>query len=125
MTESQLQQQIRLALGREPDLVIWRNSVGVAETNGRKQRFGLCKGSADLIGIGPGGRFFALEIKTLTGRIRPEQQLFVDLVNRRGGFAAIVRSVDEAWQALTAARRQLTEGAAWTQQSDRIPNRTA
>jgi len=115
MTESQLQQEIRIALGREPDLVLWRNSVGVAQTDGRAQRFGLCKGSSDLIGIGPGGLFFALEIKTKTGRIQPQQQLFVDLVNRRGGFAAVVRSVDEAWQALTAARRQ-HGGAAWTQQ---------
>lgn len=115
MTESQLQQEIRIALGREPDLVLWRNSVGVAEVDGRKQRFGLCRGSADLIGIGPGGVFFALEVKTQRGRIAPEQQLFVDLVNRRGGFAAIVRSVDDARQALVAARRQHGR-AAWTQQ---------
>lgn len=119
--ESQLQQQIRLALGREPDLVLWRNSVGVAETDGRKQRFGLCRGSSDLIGIGPGGILFALEVKTPTGRVSPEQQMFIDLVNRRGGFAAVVRSVDEARQALTAARRQHNGRAAWTQQTETHP----
>ena len=50
-SESEIQAHIRLALGRIPGLVLWRNSTGVAERNGRVQHFGLCKGSSDLIGI--------------------------------------------------------------------------
>jgi len=103
--EAVLQNQIRLALGREPDLALWRNETGVAVHNGRRVRYGLCVGSADLIGIlAPAGRFFALEIKTATGRVSPDQVRFLNLVRNRGGFAAVVRSVDEARDALERAR---------------------
>lgn len=105
MREAELQQQIRLALGSQPDCVLWRNAIGTAVTpDGRTSRFGLCVGSADLIGIGPHGRFFALEVKTHTGRVSPEQDRFLSLVRARGGFAAVVRSVDDAVAALERAR---------------------
>lgn len=105
MREAELQQQIRLAVGVQPDVVLWRNSVGTATTtDGRTQRFGLCRGAADLVGIGPGGRFFALEVKTSSGRLSPEQDRFLALVRSRGGFAAVVRSVDDALAAVERAR---------------------
>lgn len=105
MTESDIQQSIRLALGRDRDVVLWRNSVGVAQTpDGRSQRFGLCPGSADLIGIGPGGRFLAIEVKTPRGRVAPEQARFIDLVRARGGIAGICRSVKDAVALVEAAR---------------------
>lgn len=103
--EAILQNEIRLALGRERDLALWRNSAGVAEAHGRKIRFGLVTGASDLIGIGPGGRFFALEVKTPTGRPTPEQLQFIELIRSRGGFACIVRSVEDARSALERARR--------------------
>lgn len=111
MSEIDLQQQIRVALGRERDLVLWRNTAGVAVhmSSNTTQRFGLCKGASDLIGIGPGGRFFALEVKSPRGRISPEQQLFLELVRHRGGFAAIVRSVEDAYAALNRAREGASE----------------
>jgi len=103
--EAVLQNQIRLALGREPGVTLWRNNTGVAEHRGARVRYGLCVGSADLIGIlAPAGRFFALEIKTATGRVSPDQVRFLNLVRNRGGFAAVVRSVDEARDALERAR---------------------
>lgn len=102
MAERDIQQDIRLALGSDPRCCFWRNSVGVAEADGRKQRFGLCVGSADLVGI-VNGRFAALEIKTRTGRTSPEQERFMTLVRNRGGFAAVVRSVDEARAAVDRA----------------------
>lgn len=105
MTETELQQQIRLELGRERDLVLWRNHVGVGEHGGRVRRFGLSIGSSDLIGIlAPSGRFVALEVKSARGRVTPEQDLFLTLIQDRGGFAAVVRSVDEARAALERAR---------------------
>ena len=105
MTEIELQQQIRLELGGERDLVLWRNHVGVGEHGGRVRRFGLSIGSSDLIGIlAPAGRFVALEVKSHRGRTTPEQDLFLELVRRRGGFATVVRSVDEARAALERAR---------------------
>lgn len=125
MTESEIQQAIRLALGREPDLVLWRNPVGVGETNGRKQRFGLCRGSSDLVGVltvnGVGVAVF-IEVKTPTGRLSPEQRMFGELVTRKGAIYCVARSVDDARNCITQARQALKWAAlpdgraAWTQQ---------
>lgn len=111
MREADIQQAIRLALGRETDLVLWRNTVGVGTMDdGSKQRFGLAIGSSDLIGIlAPRGRFVALEVKSQKGRVRDEQSLFLSLVRARGGFAAVVRSVDDARAALDRARAGASE----------------
>lgn len=113
--ETILQAEIRLALGRESDLVLWRNSTGQAthtDDRGRvfRQAFGLAIGSADLVGIlAPSGRFVALEVKTPTGRVRPEQETWLALVRSRGGFACVVRSIDDARAALARARAGATE----------------
>lgn len=104
--ELDIQQSIRIALGNEPDLVLWRNSAGVAthDSTGRSQRFGLCVGASDLIGVGPFGRLFALEVKSATGRLSDAQQRFLALVRSKGGFACVVRSVEESRAALIRAR---------------------
>lgn len=122
MNESQIQQAIRIALGDEPDLVLWRNTTGQTEEwnpsdgSARTMRYGLAVGSADLVGIlrvqphdRRVGMFFALEVKTATGRVRPEQTTWLELVRRMGGFAAVVRSVDEAKAALERARNGESE----------------
>ena len=75
----------------------------------RRFPFGLCKGSSDLIGIGPGGRFLALEVKTPKGRPTELQVQFIDLVVRMGGVGAIVRSPDEA----AAVVEKMREAIAW------------
>lgn len=103
MNEGQIQDAIRLALTDEPGLVVWRNNTGVAEHRGARVRYGLAVGSADLIGC-LDGRFIALEVKTAVGRTSPEQRMWLDLVRRNGGFAAVVRSVDEARGAIARAR---------------------
>jgi hypothetical protein len=103
MSEGAIQDAIRVALSDEPGLVLWRNNVGIAEHRGQRVRYGLAVGSADLVGC-LDGRFVALEVKTATGRAAPEQKLWLDLVRRYGGFAAIVRSVDEARAAVARAR---------------------
>lgn len=84
---------MRLALGRVPGLVLWRNSVGFDAA--RKVHYGLCRGSADLIGI-YNGKFVALEVKTKNGILSPEQELFLSLVRRLGGIAAVVKSPQQA-----------------------------
>ena len=69
--------------------------------------FGLAKGSADLIGwrtviITPemvGQRlavFTSIEVKTPTGRVRPEQHAWMAAVSGAGGIAGIARSVQDA-----------------------------
>tara|TARA_B100000949_G_C14026130_1_gene343438 strand:- start:141 stop:473 length:333 start_codon:yes stop_codon:yes gene_type:complete len=105
MNENQIQNDIRIAVGQLPDVVIWRNESGVAEHKGRYVRYGLCKGSADLIGVlAPKGRFVALEVKTPRGRVSKEQNMFLNLVRSQGGFACVVRSVEEALQAISRAK---------------------
>lgn len=133
--EADIQQAIRLALGLEPGLVLWRNNVGAAfhaETK-RPVQYGVGgTGGADLIGLltvnvalfcaDPDNcddmprficnghhrriaRFIALEVKRPGGRVRPEQVDFINMVRADGGFAAIVHSVEEARAAIERARR--------------------
>jgi hypothetical protein len=107
--ETTLQQQIRLALGTNPEARIFRNQVGSLPDprTGRLVTFGLARGSADLIGwrtitVTPamvGTRlaiFTSIEVKTPTGRIRPEQQAWLTAVHHAGGIAGIARSVTDA-----------------------------
>ena len=97
MTESLLQDQIRLALGTDPALCLWRNNIGHATMrHGARVTFGVGgPGGADLIGCFR-GRFVAVEIKTPTGRQSPEQRQFQALVERLGGTYVILRSVADA-----------------------------
>jgi hypothetical protein len=107
--ETTLQQKIRLALGTRPDLRLYRNNCGSLPDprSGRLVTFGLARGSADLIGwrtitVTPemvGTRlavFTSIEVKTPTGRIRPEQQAWLATVQGAGGIAGVARSVTDA-----------------------------
>ncbi len=112
--ETTLQQQIRLALGSRTDLRLFRNQVGQLPDprTGRPVQFGLARGSADLIGwrtvtITPemvGQRiavFTSIEVKTPTGRVRPEQHAWLTAVQCAGGIAGIARSVADASQIIS------------------------
>lgn len=107
--ETDLQQRIRLALGTRSDLRLFRNQVGQLPDprTGRPVQFGLARGSADLIGwrtitVTPDmvgqqlAVFTSIEVKTPTGRIRPEQHAWQRTVSTAGGIAGIARSVQDA-----------------------------
>ncbi len=107
--ETVIQQQIRLALGSRSDLRLFRNNTGTLPDprTGRPIRFGLAKGSADLIGLRTvtvtpdmvGQRlavFTSIEVKTATGRLMSEQRNWLEMVRERGGIAGVVRSVQDA-----------------------------
>ena len=108
MSESTIQRDIRLALGSDPDVVFWRNNCGVATFGRTKVRYGLAVGSSDLIGS-VCGRFAALEVKSATGRAREEQERYLALVRKKGGFAAIVRSPAEALAAVARCKAGASE----------------
>ncbi len=91
-----LKNQIRLKLGRRNDVVLWNNESGVAKYGAYTVRYGVGKGGADLIGILDGGKFLALEVKTGRARCTKEQRMFLNLVDKLGGHAAVVRSVEDA-----------------------------
>ena len=103
-SEQTIQQHIRLACSKG-DCRLFRNNTGtLRDANGRPVQFGLCKGSADLIGwttrtITPemvGQKiavFTSIEVKSTSGRVKPEQQQWLDAVLKAGGIAAVARSV--------------------------------
>ncbi len=107
MSEQRIQQEIRLAVSHG-DTKLFRNNTGtLRDQHGRPVQFGLCKGSADLIGwrtvtvtpemVGTQvAVFLSIEVKTPTGRLRPEQQQWLDAVQAAGGIAGVARSVEDA-----------------------------
>jgi hypothetical protein len=113
VTEQQIQQRIRLALSRGP-VRLYRNNTGtLRDQHGRPVTFGLAVGSADLIGwttrtITPDmvgqqlAVFTSIEVKTPTGRVKPEQQQWLDAVQAAGGIAGVARSVEDALRITTA-----------------------
>jgi hypothetical protein len=108
MQETELQNRIRLAIGRLTNVRLFRNNVGLFKTiDGRSVQTGLCVGSSDLIGftskiITPDmvgqkvAIFTAIEVKTPKGKVSDTQYNFMNLVANHGGISSIVRSIDEA-----------------------------
>lgn len=124
MREQNIQQKIRLALGRISTM--FRNNVGtgwqgrsgpIKQTadggkylviqDPRPLNAGLCKGSSDLIGwttreITPEmvGRkvaiFTAIEVKSANGRATKEQINFIRQLTEAGGIAGIARDGEAA-----------------------------
>jgi hypothetical protein len=81
--------------------VIHKENSSVTLANAAMIPVGLCLGSSDLIGIQAGtGRFFAIEVKTATGRASKEQTNFINHVKKMGGIAGIARSEQEALELL-------------------------
>jgi hypothetical protein len=58
------------------------------------------RGMSDIIGMLRGGRLFAIEVKSKTGRLLPHQQEFLGLIADGGGLAGVCRSVDDAQRLL-------------------------
>jgi len=115
--EQQLQNEIRLALGSNPDVRLFRNNVGaLKDQRGQLVAYGLCPGSSDLIGlrritVTPDmvGRqlavFSALEVKRPGQKPTEQQTKFLGMVQDMGGLSGVVTSVTSAklilneWQA--------------------------
>lgn len=125
MTERDIQAAIFRAIGGRRDVRLFRNNVGAAWagrqyserdgqggriltlTDARRLEFGLHPGSPDLVGIQAVrvtpemvgqivGVFVGLEIKTPTGRVRPEQAMFLEMLDKFGAAAGIARNVEDA-----------------------------
>ncbi|MDH4179704.1 MAG: VRR-NUC domain-containing protein [Armatimonadota bacterium] len=88
-TEQETTRQILNYLERR-QVFAWRNNTG---RRGRVS-YGL-KGSADIIGILPGGRFLAIEVKVPGKKPSEEQMVFLQRVAEKGGLAIIAYSVDD------------------------------
>ena len=101
MKESTVTNKILLGLNKA--MRLFRNHVGVLkDEKGRFHRFGLCKGSADLIGyttieitkdmIGKKLPVFtSIEVKTNKGRVREEQKQWLNAMNNINAVAGVAR----------------------------------
>ena len=104
--EAYVQNKIRLAVG-SGDVRLFRNNTGaLLDMQGRLVKFGLCKGSSDLIGfrsitITPDmvgqkiAVFSAIEVKD-KGKATVEQKNFINIINNAGGFAGVAKNVNDA-----------------------------
>ena len=106
-SEQTTQQLIRIACSKGSTRLFRNNTGTLRDQHGRPVSFGLAKGSSDLIGwttrsITPEmvgqqvAVFTSIEVKSPTGRIRPEQQQWIDAVQAAGGIAGVARSVEDA-----------------------------
>jgi len=114
VSEQQIQQQIRIACSTGNTRLFRNNTGTLRDQHGRPVQFGLCKGSADLIGwkrvtvtpemVGQQvAVFLSIEVKTPTGKLRPEQKQWLDAVQAAGGIAGVARSVSDAEALLQSA----------------------
>ena len=111
--ETVLQQNIRLALGQHSNLRLFRNETGKLPDprTGQWVRFGLAKGSSDLIGfktikvtpemIGQDlAVFTSIEVKTNTGQLSKYQHNWLQAVKSAGGIVGVARTVRDALEIL-------------------------
>lgn len=82
--------------------VCFRNNVGFATTkNGCPIKFGLCKGSSDLIGWTSTGKFLAIEVKFGKNILSTDQIKFLDAVNKSGGIGFVASSTTDVLDKLS------------------------
>ena len=94
--EKDIQNAIRLGVN---DLAVtFRANVGKLYTDdGRMIATGLPKGFPDLFGYRKSdGKIIFIEVKTAKGRLRPEQEKFLQTVQKDGCIAGVARSVEDA-----------------------------
>jgi hypothetical protein len=120
MPEKSFQSELLLTLGGRPDIRLFRNHRGVVWQgepedidgrtvilrNFRRATVGLAPGAADLIGIQrvivtpemvgqPIGRFLSIEAKGPRTRTKEEQEAWLAMVRRFGGYGVIARALDD------------------------------
>lgn len=83
----------------------YRNNTGAvaAQYKGKQRfiRFGH-PGISDIIGIAPDGRFLAIEVKRADGKLTEAQEVFLEQVEKSGGIALVVRSLEDLIKAFKA-----------------------
>ena len=73
----------------------WRNNTGAYKTeSGRYVSYGL-KGSADILGLTPAGRFLAVELKGERGKLSEDQLQFAERVRGKNGIYVAAWGIDD------------------------------
>ena len=108
MGEAEYMRQIQLAAA-DDGVCLYRNNVGMCrDDKGRVVKFGLCKGSSDLIGYRPVtitedmvgetiAVFTSVETKGPRTPVTPEQYNWLKAVRRAGGIARLLREGKDTW----------------------------
>lgn len=76
-----------------------RQNTGSARIGGRFIRFGW-PGCSDVLGMLRDGRFLAVECKSPTGKLRPEQAVFLERINGAGGVGFMARDCRDIYREL-------------------------
>ncbi len=93
--ETLLQNKIRVALSQK-GAIPYRMNVGQFYTqNFTPIKIGI-EGTPDLLIICPNGKFLWYELKTATGKLRHDQEIFHEELRKLGHKVYVVRSVEEA-----------------------------
>ena len=76
----------------------WRNNTGAYRVmaGGREHfvRYGY-KGSSDIIGVLPDGKFLAVEVKGKYGKLTIDQEEFLQRINDNGGVGFVVFHIND------------------------------
>lgn len=74
----------------------WKsNTVGIKKENGKYIPAGM-RGVSDIIGILPGGRFLAIEVKRDRKQLlSPYQEIFMENIRAQGGIAFVAYGLDD------------------------------
>ena len=75
--------------------MVWNNPTGVFYTRtGQPVKVGT-PGAADIIGVTANGQALAVEVKTGTGRLSPDQKKWRDIFCAHGGLHIEARGLDD------------------------------
>lgn len=86
---------------------VWKqNNSGIMKPNGSYIPSQM-KGIADINGIGPKGKYMAIEVKRPGGKLTFEQERFLMQVREKGGLAGVVHSVDHIVELIAKWEDQL------------------
>lgn len=81
---------------------VWRNNTGAFVRNYYNMREGRWKetyfrsgqrGLPDILGVAPDGKLIAIEVKSATGKVSPEQKTTLQEMANRGAWAFVARSL--------------------------------
>lgn len=106
VSEKNIENAILHALSLLPGCKVWKNqSVGIFDPKKkifrRPSKYQI-NGVSDILGIYK-GRMICLEVKSKTGKLSPHQKAFLDEMKALGAISACVKSVDEAFHAVSSS----------------------
>lgn len=97
ITETDIMNQIRLALSAAGHMNFRGNVGKVKMADGRWFSTGLPEGFSDLFGFRKtDGRMFFIEVKTEKGKLRQDQVRFLNAMKERGAIVGVARSAEQA-----------------------------